>query len=425
MFLFIKYTINMEIQIGKAKQIGDIEVVERKGVGHPDTLSDALAEELSRTYANYTLKEFGYILHNDFDKVGIVGGKSAVKFGEGSITKQIILLLNYRASYSFGGSTIPVEDFIGTTAKNFLIRRYPQLKDTDLKVIQNWNPSSSPGNVDSKKEGPRKYWFNPRSKEDLPELESLKANDSVVACGYAPYSLADRICLETENYLNSAEYKAANKWSGSDIKLQVITQGDDSADMTICVPQIAAYVNSLEDYKDNLERVKQDIAKYISENISGSVKLKINLNTRDNFDLPELYLTAIGSSIESGDIGLVGRGNRANGLISSNHPISIEAPYGKNPVYHVGKIYTVLSNKLAVSISELTNAYTEVYLMSQSGRLIKDPWKVVIKNDRLNSSTENEDRTQVRKMVRDALDSVGEVTTDLVNGKLDIMNLRW
>jgi S-adenosylmethionine synthetase len=414
----------MEIKIGNTLEARDIQVVERKGAGHPDTLSDALAEELSRVYANYTLKEFGYILHNDFDKVGIIGGKSRVKFGEGSIIKPITLLLNYRASYSFGGSTIPVEDLIADAAKNFLLKRYPQLNDTDLKIMQNWNPSSSPGNVDSKKEGPRKYWFNPRGKEDLPELESLRANDSVVACSYAPYSIADRICLETENYLNSPEYKAKHKWSGSDIKLQVITHREDSAEVTICVPQIAKYVNSLEEYKENLEVIKQDIEKYVRENISDKIKLKVYLNTRDNFDLPELYLTAIGSSIESGDIGLVGRGNRINGLISSNHPISIEAPYGKNPVYHVGKIYSILSNKLAKSISELTNAYTEVYLMSQSGRPIKDPWKVVINNNKLKNNSERRDIVEINRMVKYALEGVEEITKGLVSGELDIINLR-
>ncbi|MEM7826325.1 MAG: methionine adenosyltransferase, partial [Candidatus Aenigmatarchaeota archaeon] len=45
----------------------EIEIVERKGIGHPDTLADALAENLSVAYSNYTLQQFGLILHHNFD----------------------------------------------------------------------------------------------------------------------------------------------------------------------------------------------------------------------------------------------------------------------------------------------------------------------------------------------------------------------
>ena len=69
------------------------EFVERKGKGHPDTLSDALAEELSINYSNYTLKRFGAVLHHNFDKVGLLGGASHVVFGEGYLTAPIKILL--------------------------------------------------------------------------------------------------------------------------------------------------------------------------------------------------------------------------------------------------------------------------------------------------------------------------------------------
>lgn len=80
----------------------EYEFVERKGLGHPDTLSDALAEFLLVNYSNYTLKNFGAILHHNFDKVGLLGGASFVKFGKGHLTKPIRVLLNGRASTKFG-----------------------------------------------------------------------------------------------------------------------------------------------------------------------------------------------------------------------------------------------------------------------------------------------------------------------------------
>lgn len=39
----------------------DFEVVERKGLGHPDTLADGIAEIVEIEYAKYCLNMFGYI----------------------------------------------------------------------------------------------------------------------------------------------------------------------------------------------------------------------------------------------------------------------------------------------------------------------------------------------------------------------------
>ena len=54
----------------------EVEVVERKGRGHPDTICDALSEEVSRTLCRYYLERFGRILHHNVDKVLLVGGSS-------------------------------------------------------------------------------------------------------------------------------------------------------------------------------------------------------------------------------------------------------------------------------------------------------------------------------------------------------------
>jgi S-adenosylmethionine synthetase len=86
----------------------NIEIIERKGFGHPDTLSDALAERLSANYSWYTLEKFGVILHHNFDKVGLLGGSSSVKFGDGKMVDPIRVLLNGRASLKFGVEEIPL-----------------------------------------------------------------------------------------------------------------------------------------------------------------------------------------------------------------------------------------------------------------------------------------------------------------------------
>ncbi|HXQ67877.1 MAG TPA: methionine adenosyltransferase, partial [Alphaproteobacteria bacterium] len=46
-----------------------VEVVERKGLGHPDTLCDMLAEALSLSLSRFYRERFGLILHHNVDKV--------------------------------------------------------------------------------------------------------------------------------------------------------------------------------------------------------------------------------------------------------------------------------------------------------------------------------------------------------------------
>jgi len=57
------------------------EIVERKGIGHPDTICDALAENLSATLSRAYLQRFGRILHHNVDKALLVGGVARPAFG--------------------------------------------------------------------------------------------------------------------------------------------------------------------------------------------------------------------------------------------------------------------------------------------------------------------------------------------------------
>ncbi len=408
---------DLEIErILKKPQNNISECVERKGLGHPDTLSDCLGELLSREYSGYTLENFGYVLHHDFDKVSILGGRSEVTYLKGRITKPITVLLNGRASTSFSGEEIPIDALLEKAAKELLFSHFVDLTEDDINIVMNVNNASSPGGIKAKrKEGPRSHWFNPRGPEDLPELKKLASNDSVITCGFYPFTVAQRICLEIERHLNSVSYKKEKPWCGSDIKLQVYTRGN-KVEITICVPQLAKFITSLGDYCRNLEITKVDIINYVHNSIDDELDVNVYLNMRDNFDIPELYMTAIGSSIESGDIGVVGRGNRLNGLITPDYPMSIEAPYGKNPVYHVGKLYTIISQRVAEKIYSANGAFTKVYMMSQTGRLVRDPWKVIIK-----TSERKADRNQYKQIVEDELSDVSNLSKRIAEGKIELV----
>lgn len=371
--------LNMLLQFVRKDHVEpEVEFVERKGIGHPDTLSDNLAEYLSVQYSLYTREKFGAILHHNFDKVGLLGGSSYVKFGEGYIINPIRVLLNGRASTKFGDENIFVKELLIKWSKEFLSKMFPEINvDKDLEFHYNLSNKSSPGKTDLKEadKGTRKYWFEPRNLDDLQELKHLVSNDTSLGVGFSPLSGLERFVLETETFFNSNNFKEEHPWMGNDIKIMGFRNNNDYF-ITMCVPQIAKYVNSMEEYKKNkdyVENLIQKIAKgYQMDNF------ELNINTRDNFDNGEIYLTATGSSIESGDEGLVGRGNRINGIISPFRVMSMEGACGKNPVYHIGKIYYLAANEISKKIFEVFKIPNEVCIVSQSGRSLTDPWIILV-----------------------------------------------
>lgn len=406
----------MNINISKKSFIEEPqEFVERKGIGHPDTLSDALAEILSINYSNYTKDRFGAVLHHNFDKVGLLGGSSFVTFGEGHLVNPIRVLLNGRASTKFGEEMIPIKGLLIKWSKDFLQNAFPMINvEKDLLFHYNLSNQSSPGktNEEEAEMGTRKYWFEPRSLNDLQETKRLISNDTSLGVGYYPYSKLETLVLEIERTLNSKEFKKENTWIGSDIKVMGY-RNKNKFSITMCIPQIANFVKSIEQYKRNLE-----YAKKIIDEIVTSLKIldfELFVNTRDNFETSEVYLTATGSSVESGDEGLVGRGNRINGVISPFRPMSMEGVCGKNPVYHIGKVYYLAAQEIAKKIYEKFGVKNEVFLVSQSGRDLIDPWEVGIVID------ENFDKIEmIKDLVGSEIIQIPRLTDGLLKSEFTL-----
>lgn len=389
------------------------EIVEKKGLGHPDTLADDLAERLSVKYANYTLYKYGAILHHNFDKLGLLGGAVYVRFGKGHLVKPIKVLLTGRASTKFGKENIPVKKLLTEWTRDFFKERLPLIDvNKDLAIHFYLSTQSSPGKTEEKKaiKGARKFWFKPRGLKDLPELKRLFANDTSLGVGYAPPSVLEKFVVDIENSLNSEKFKKENPWIGSDIKILGFCYHNDVY-ITLCIPQIAHFVKNLKEYKKNLKKARHYIQrlskKYLIKN------LKIYINTRDDFRVSEIYLTAIGSSIESGDEGLVGRGNRINGIISPTKPMAIEGSKGKNPVYHVGKLYYICAFKLAEKIYQKYKIHNEVYLLSQSGRDLLDPWVIVVNIPHKAIGVKKE----IKKLINREIKKMPLITKELLQNK--------
>ena len=191
-----------EITISKSLT-GDLshEFVERKGIGHPDTLADGLAERLSVKYSNYTRQKYGAILHHNFDKVGLLGGASYVRFGKGWMTEPIRVLLNGRVSIKFSEDKIPVRKLLALWTKEFFKETLPSIDpDDDLDLVYNISSQSSPGKTYEQEslKGTRRFWFTPRSLNDLGELKKLVSNDTSLGVGYAPLSNIEKVVLKIE-----------------------------------------------------------------------------------------------------------------------------------------------------------------------------------------------------------------------------------
>lgn len=405
---------NINLTLKKDLGNENFEIVERKGIGHPDTLSDALAERLSNAYSKYTLKHFGAVLHHNFDKVGMMGGKCSVEFGSGKMLEPIRVLLNGRASSKFGDTKIDVKKILLDETKRFFKEKFPMLDfDQDIRILYEVSEGSSPGGVKGHT-SKRHRWFEPESLNDLNELKHLNCNDTSLGCGFYGFSVLEDIVYSLEKYLNSEKYKSINKWVGSDIKIMGFKE-NNKISITLCVPQLCQFVRNLDEYKENKERLKHDITNFIM-NKYPDVELNLYLNTRDNFDEnnTDIYLTFTGSSIEMGDEGFVGRGNRMGGLITPRRFYTMEGICGKNPIYHTGKMYSVASYIIAKKIYEQYGANCSVEMIGQSGQSLLEPWKITI------FTNKKIDYELCNKVCCEILDDFSSVSKGIINSEFPL-----
>ena len=91
----------MRVHIEKlAKKISeyDVEIVERKCSGHPDTICDEICEAFSRNLSKAYLKKFGKVMHHNVDKALLVAGSSTPRFNGGKVDAQIKIIISGRAT---------------------------------------------------------------------------------------------------------------------------------------------------------------------------------------------------------------------------------------------------------------------------------------------------------------------------------------
>ena len=104
-----------------------VELVERKGIGHPDSICDGIAEAVSRALSQEYKKRFGHVLHHNTDQVELVGGRSDPTWGKTEVDVPTYVLLSGRATTEFEGKTIDVGDIAINAAKRYMEANFPHI----------------------------------------------------------------------------------------------------------------------------------------------------------------------------------------------------------------------------------------------------------------------------------------------------------
>lgn len=341
-----------------------VEVVERKGLGHPDTLCDALADQLSINLCHFYLERFGFILHHNVDKVLLYGGRSRPAFGGGEILEPLEIFLAGRATREVGAITVPIEQLALEGSQEWLSQRLHALNpERHVKI----HCLIRPGSVDLVE-----LFLRQR------QTGVWQANDTSYGVGFAPLTDLERVVLQVESHLNAPGFKDQFPEYGEDIKIMAVRNGREIV-LTLACAFIDRFVDDLQDYRHK-KRCLTHIAKEVAHQFT-EMDVIVEVNTGDDEQSGNVYLTVTGTSAEAGDDGEVGRGNRVNGLITPYRPMTLEAAAGKNPVTHVGKLYNLIANEIACEIvEEIPDVLAcECYLVSQIGRPVSDPQIMDIK----------------------------------------------
>ena len=407
---------NIVIEELKASEVyrQKVEVVERKGLGHPDYICDAIMEQISVNLSQKYLETFGTILHHNIDKGMLVAGEVEGKFGGGRIVSPMRLIIGDRATFEAQGIEIDVPGLAISTAQEWLL--------DNLRFVD-----------------PENLFYQVELKKGSAELtdiflrggEILGANDTSAAVGYAPLSPTEKLVFECERHLNSRKFKKEYPESGEDIKVMGLRHKEDMH-LTVAMPLVDMFVESEGDYfkkKIELHAQIEEFAAGFAEKeraeFEGCMCLKptASLNTLDvpGRGLQGIYTTVTGTSAEDADCGQVGRGNRVNGIIPLNRPVSSEAAAGKNPVSHIGKIYNLLSHRIAARIYRQVPDVSEVYvwLLSEIGTPIDQP-QIATAQLILKKGSLSEAEKEAAEIIEKELENIHAFSMELAAGKISI-----
>ncbi len=375
----------------------EIEIVEHKGLGHPDSICDALAEQSSAALSRAYLERFGAVLHHNLDKALLIGGASSPRFGGGSVDQPFEIIVAGRATKHDQG--LDVDDVVLTRCREWLAKN---LHDVDVE---------------------RHVKLSARIRAGSRELAAVfarpgvaRANDTSAAVGYAPLSRLERAVLTAAARLRVAAHDPATPAVGEDYKVLGVREGARIS-LTVACATVGAHVRDLDAYL----ALKAQVAAMIREALP-NVDATIEVNAADAPERGDIYLTVTGTSAEAGDDGEVGRGNRVNGLITPLRPMSLEAAAGKNPISHVGKLYNVAAFRIARAIVDELPALEEAHcvLVSRIGAPIDEPWVASVRAAARDGAPLAPFAPRIEELVREQLRLLPTLSAQIVSEELSV-----
>jgi S-adenosylmethionine synthetase len=272
------------------------------------------------------------------------------------------LVIGDRATFAVDGTALPVEEVVWGAVDAWIAAHLPHVRPGQDLVMR---VALAPGS------------------EELITIfhdggPAAVANDTSAACGWAPLSPTEELVLAIERFLNGAVFKERFPDTGQDVKV-FARRRDACVEMTVAMPMLCLPTATERAYFQRKEEVLGALAERFRQAPFEAIAWSLNALDRPGHGPAGAYLSLTGTSAEDADSGEVGRGNRVNGLIALGRPSASEAAPGKNPVAHVGKIYSVLSHRLAGLIHagcpELEEA--NVYVAARIGDPVDQPWTSV------------------------------------------------
>lgn len=350
----------MELNIRPATSMGPgaspVEVVERKGIGHPDSICDAIAERVCVQLCQYYLERFGVILHHNVDKVLLCAGRSEPAFAAGRMIEPLEIYIAGRATSEHAGVKIPVHEIAVEACRHWLRAHLRYLDvDHDVRVVSRLRPGSRDLN-----------WLFSRCSD------AALANDTSCGAGFSPLTDLERVVFAAERGLNDARTKQTHPALGEDVKVMGVRR-HGLIELTISCALLGRHLADINDYRET-KHTAATLAAEAARRVS-TLPVNATVNVSDDIERGDIFLTVTGTSAEAGDDGQTGRGNRVCGLITPYRVTAVEGAAGKNPVSHTGKLYNILAPRIATAI---TTEMPEVHdvacvLVSRIGQRIDDP----------------------------------------------------
>ncbi|GAB2814285.1 methionine adenosyltransferase [Actinocorallia aurea] len=354
------------------------DCAERKGIGHPDTLADLIADTFSREYSAWCLNAFGAIPNHWVDKVTLIGAASEVAFGSFRVAKPVECHLVGKLTARIGNLAIPVDEIFAQVVRRVMDDALGSPEIWPHLVTRTYNTSGVAVDHDGQFYAPS----TPSALRRVLAAESV-SNDTVLCTGTSGPGLAGRLAIQIEEEIRAF----APPQIGTDVKVMVVRDGS-GFEATAAIPVHPESVTSWRQYSDLI----RDVAGELADRLRPSWDVTLRVNTKD---IPGRgYLAPFGTSLGKGDCGAVGRGNRGYGVIEPLRASSGDAPAGKNPVHHGGKIFGALAATAAQAIREKTGRPAEVTVAARNGEPLDDPAFVLV------SLTDDGDRGVAEEIVR-------------------------